>query len=379
MGADDSDIHGIVPSAPKATFDSVLLVNNTYTMTNFWPLPNGLMFKTSEHQFIIRFTAGTSLSDINKHEIGGKKLNFKPFVDIITGKWKKDLLIGKYLISVSNAYNIKNLVINEEVPEIVDFRRRIPKDYDISSSSQLISTQFNMWSQNFYGSQLTSFGKFMSQATALSLGDIVKLPDASIFMACHKCPKVAKGSFPPYICVDNHSTKIEILRYKIDIEVVDNGSNAIFVFWDLECTELLEMFVAQLRQTMVEDGIHDPLEFPSVLHHLLGYEFAFKVKWHPKWKNGRCWKSRKKELSLIDEELQNLTLVEIEKILQANLRTLKDLCPIPYPNGYVLEQLSNCLIYDEWNYDVSALKSEFVMLYAPFTKLLLYIIDKYIV
>ncbi|KAI5446376.1 hypothetical protein KIW84_014274 [Lathyrus oleraceus] len=301
MGADDSDIHGIVPSAPKATFDSVLLVNNTYTMTNFWPLPNGLMFKTSEHQFIIRFTAGTSLSDINKHEIGGKKLNFKPFVDIITGKWKKDLLIGKYLISVSNAYNIKNLVINEEVPEIVDFRRRIPKDYDISSSSQLISTQFNMWSQNFYGSQLTSFGKFMSQATALSLGDIVKLPDASIFMSmAGESDRVIAEALtamaqamqaqqnPP---VDEFRN---LGRYKIDIEVVDNGSNAIFVFWDLECTELLEMFVAQLRQTMVEDGIHDPLEFPSVLHHLLGYEFAFKVKWHPKWKNGRCWKSRKK-------------------------------------------------------------------------------------
>lgn len=59
---------------------------------------------------------------------------------------------------------------------------RIPKDYDVGSSSQLISTQSNMWSQNSYGSQLTYFGKFMSQATALSLGDIVKLHDASIFM-----------------------------------------------------------------------------------------------------------------------------------------------------------------------------------------------------
>lgn len=44
---------------------------------------------------------------------------------------------------------------------------------------------------------------------------------------------------------------------------------------------------------------------------------------------------------LYDEELQNLTLLEVEKILQTNRRTLKDFRPILYPNGYVLEQLGN--------------------------------------
>ncbi|XP_058733259.1 uncharacterized protein LOC131604861 [Vicia villosa] len=43
------------------------------------------------------------------------------------------------------------------------------------------------------------------------------------------------------------------------------------------------------------------------------------------------------ELVLTQEELQNLTLIEIEKLLQANRRTLKDFSPIPYPNAYVLE------------------------------------------
>lgn len=52
------------------------------------------MFKTSEHPFIIRFTAGTSISD---YEIPGKKLNFKPFADIIFEKWNKDFLIGNVL------------------------------------------------------------------------------------------------------------------------------------------------------------------------------------------------------------------------------------------------------------------------------------------
>lgn len=78
-------------------FDSVLLVNNTYTMTNFLPQINDLIFKTLEHPFVIRFTPGTHVSDINKHEIPGKRLNFKPFAEIISGNWRNGLLIGKTL------------------------------------------------------------------------------------------------------------------------------------------------------------------------------------------------------------------------------------------------------------------------------------------
>ncbi|KAI5396652.1 hypothetical protein KIW84_062749 [Lathyrus oleraceus] len=80
-----ADFHVIVPTALKITFDSVLLVNNTYTVMNFLPQINDLMFKTSKHPYVIRFTVGTRVSDINKYEIPGKKLNFKPFAEIISG------------------------------------------------------------------------------------------------------------------------------------------------------------------------------------------------------------------------------------------------------------------------------------------------------
>ncbi|XP_058733271.1 uncharacterized protein LOC131604873 [Vicia villosa] len=73
------------------------------------------------------------------------------------------------------------------------------------------------------------------------------------------------------------------------------------------------------------------------------------------------------ELVLTQEELQNLTLIEIEKLLQANRRTLKDFSPIPYPNAYVLEQLGNRLIYDERNYDTTSMNSEFENLFAALT------------
>ncbi|XP_058747147.1 uncharacterized protein LOC131620148 [Vicia villosa] len=77
------------------------------------------------------------------------------------------------------------------------------------------------------------------------------------------------------------------------------------------------------------------------------------------------------ELVLTDAELQHLTLIEIEKLLQENKRTLKDFKPIPYPDGYVLQQLGNRLIYDERNYNIAKTKTEFTNLFRGLTVMLL--------
>jgi hypothetical protein len=72
-------------------------------------------------------------------------------------------------------------------------------------------------------------------------------------------------------------------------------------------------------------------------------------------------------LQLSDEQLEHLILLEIEQFLQANRRTLKQFPSIPYPKGYVLEQLRNRLIYDERNYDVQSQKHEYAQLSASLT------------
>jgi hypothetical protein len=73
------------------------------------------------------------------------------------------------------------------------------------------------------------------------------------------------------------------------------------------------------------------------------------------------------DLILTAEEIENLTLLEIEKLLQSSRRTLKDFPSIPYPKGYVLEQLGNRLILDERSYDTANLKLEFQQLFSSLT------------
>jgi hypothetical protein len=72
-------------------------------------------------------------------------------------------------------------------------------------------------------------------------------------------------------------------------------------------------------------------------------------------------------LQLSDDQIDNLTLIEIEKLLQANRKSLTDYTNIPYPKNYVTAELGNRLIYDELNYDAQQQKEEFNGLYKSLT------------
>jgi hypothetical protein len=73
-------------------------------------------------------------------------------------------------------------------------------------------------------------------------------------------------------------------------------------------------------------------------------------------------------LLLTQEQLDHLTLCDIEDFLQANNKTLKKIAPsMPYPSDYIGAQLGNKLIYDETNYDKEKLAQEYQQLYASLT------------
>ncbi|KAL5079583.1 hypothetical protein RYX36_008004, partial [Vicia faba] len=71
--------------------------------------------------------------------------------------------------------------------------------------------------------------------------------------------------------------------FKIQVEVVHIGCRCKFVLWDRESEQLLELYAAQMRSSMIESGVTDPLDFPLALEKLLGKEKAFKVKWQSQW------------------------------------------------------------------------------------------------
>lgn len=63
-------------------------------------------------------------------------------------------------------------------------------------------------------------------------------------------------------------------------------------------------------------------------------------------------------LQLISKEIQNLTLVEIEKYLQTNRKTLKDFPSMSFLKGHVTTQ------FKEHSYNVARFQNEFQQLFA---------------
>ncbi|XP_058756021.1 uncharacterized protein LOC131629238 [Vicia villosa] len=74
-------------------------------------------------------------------------------------------------------------------------------------------------------------------------------------------------------------------------------------------------------------------------------------------------------LLLTNEEILNLTLIEIEKLLRRSRKSLSDLPGMPKPQGYILEELGNNFIYEERNYDPAEQLQEFNTLYNNLTGL----------
>ena len=74
------------------------------------------------------------------------------------------------------------------------------------------------------------------------------------------------------------------------------------------------------------------------------------------------------ELEIDDEQLKNLTLLEIEKLLHPHQTSLKDYPTMPYPEGANLALcLENSLILSELNYNNDEARSEFENLFLSMT------------
>ena len=73
------------------------------------------------------------------------------------------------------------------------------------------------------------------------------------------------------------------------------------------------------------------------------------------------------ELQLSDTELKNLTLIEIENMMQSNRRSLHEFTCMPYPDSYVTKHVGNRLIYDELDYNAEKEQKNFEELFHALT------------
>ncbi|XP_058763511.1 uncharacterized protein LOC131649893 [Vicia villosa] len=265
------DIHAVVPAPHVSVFTEKCLLGHTYAVSNFKVVPYVLAFRASGHKYMIKFTAGTSVLDEDKHEIPPKSILFTSFSDIITGSnnmlnctlWESyaDQFIkfnkvrvaaslptvvllqyakvkeeGKYPLSVTNTYNVTLLCVDADFPVMKDFIDRMPEESRVTLSEQLGgNSQYS--SQSSENQQLTPVQKLFSKAVVLPIAEIIQLTNVTF------CATVA-------------TTKLLVASpfgwYKIEIEVTHGGQSCNFVFWNRECEMLFGLSASQLRITMIQ-------------------------------------------------------------------------------------------------------------------------------
>ncbi|XP_058756262.1 uncharacterized protein LOC131629498 [Vicia villosa] len=303
------DIHVVVPAPHVSVFTEKCLLGHTYTVSNFKVVPYVLAFKASEHKYMTESGAKKQQISMVLRDHSNNMLNctlWESYADqfirfnkvrvavslptVVLLQYAKVKEEGKYPLSVTNTYNVTLLCVDVDFPVMKDFIDRMPEESRVTLSDQLGGNS-QLFSQNSENQQLTPVQKLFSKAvitlcaTVATTKLLVVSPFGWYYRACHMCQSIERGDNPPFECEAGHETMAEVLRYKIEIEVTHGGESCNFVFWNRECEMLLGLSASQLRNTMIQAGITDPLDFPLALDQLLKLEMAMKVKWHPRWKN----------------------------------------------------------------------------------------------
>ncbi|KAK2365722.1 hypothetical protein QL285_079190 [Trifolium repens] len=184
----------------------------------------------------------------------------------------------RYPLQISNAWTGTKLIINEDVLEIIDFRKSLPADNTYATQNQLLPSSSQSFSaqSSAAGSQMSPEGRFIQGHRVLKQIDIIRLNKDEIVITVvttsHLRPLAEDGNF---FCM-----------YRIDVQVHDGDDNAKFVFCDNTCIELLGITAGELQKNMLEAGEDDRLDHPLLLDEMMGQTFAFRVKWQKEWRQG---------------------------------------------------------------------------------------------
>ncbi|XP_058761316.1 uncharacterized protein LOC131634701 [Vicia villosa] len=307
------DIHAVVPAPHVSVFTEKCLLGHTYTgdvvgmvdSIGYAQTESGA--KKQQISMMLRDHSNNMLNCTLWESYADQFIRFNKvrvaasLPTVVLLQYAKVKEEGKYPLSVTNTYNVTLLCVDADFPVMKDFIDRMPEESKVTLSEQLGgNSQYS--SQSSENQQLTPVQKLFSKAVVLPIAEIIQLTDVTFCAAVATTKLLVASPFgwfyrACHICCFCHVFDVSMLsafltelflmmfRYKIEIEVTHGGQSCNFVFWNRECEMLLGLSASQLRNTMIQAGITDPLDFPLALDQLLKLEMAMKVKWHPRWKN----------------------------------------------------------------------------------------------
>ncbi|WJX12802.1 hypothetical protein P8452_03257 [Trifolium repens] len=115
----------------------------------------------------------------------------------------------RYPLQISNAWTGTKLIINEDVPEIIDFIKSLPADNTYATQNQLLPSSSQSFSaqSSAAGSQMSPEGRFIQGHRVLKQIDIIRLNKDEIVITVvttsHLRPLAEDGTFLDAVAVLN--------------------------------------------------------------------------------------------------------------------------------------------------------------------------------
>ncbi|GAU47109.1 hypothetical protein TSUD_403420 [Trifolium subterraneum] len=184
---------------------------------------------------------------------------------IVYMKYAKIKPAGRYPLAVSNTWTSTRLYINDKVPEILAFTKRLADAVSSGTMADIVQTPSQLMSQSSGVSIYTPEQKLLNKAEIMSLSQIMALSQETI---CVTVVKTARVRFNP------KGWYYQELMLMFNMEIVKQLLHSGTVN------------AASLRDQMLAIGIDDPCDYPTTIITIEGRTLAIKVKWQPKWSNG---------------------------------------------------------------------------------------------
>nr|GMC80018.1 replication protein A 70 kDa DNA-binding subunit A-like [Ipomoea batatas] len=220
-------LHAIVPNDLVAKFSGMFKVGVVYSIRNFLVITNFYTYKTSPHEFMLKFYYKTILNQLkgtvfSRHMFRLQSIHsLKQKLDIN----EKELIAGD--IKLCSSYDVTQLFINEDLPEILEFREsfkdgQTPMRSIVSMSSMSYGSAIDDFSSGQINVQTISeiyqnreYGDFWVAAKIVGIQS-----SWDWFHGCNK--KLVKKQNGQYDCDKcKKSWKEGVLRYMVKVRVVD--------------------------------------------------------------------------------------------------------------------------------------------------------------
>ncbi|XP_061338511.1 uncharacterized protein LOC133285308 [Gastrolobium bilobum] len=259
-------------------------------------------------------------------------------------------------VGITNTKYTTRIVMDSKLNEIVEFKKRLSID-GVESSTRMtqLSTQS---SYSFENDFLKEIEKSLSVTTCITYGTIKAIESKYNwwYKSCKKCPFSVYEDFEKWYCKNCQKHWEDYYpRFSVQVRVVDNTDSASFILFDRDCVSLLGMSAAELRELHFKRGA-DLDQFPNELNVLNDMQIANDALVQspvvPKYFVFFA------HAILTEESIKNITLEEIDKVLQSNGKCLSDYPSMPRINSETLLDMQNRLVLDELMYDRFALEEE---------------------